>query len=422
METSVKNNIFNFKIADLNFSIENFELLSIFVDSLFSNVYDFKFVNLKHKGVNKTIDFDKEIFSNVIKMAYAIHKNYYNKDQNLILFFENCFYDVLNNEKFKVNGGNFVDCSGKIKQIKTKNEKYLILDLTHNYYKKHCLLKLDKTKNEYDFVCDIKEYRNFNNRYFIISDFGDIFVIENKLYKHNAIDDYNKISDVIFYEKSIYGIIKRNQLSKKILKFENDNFTFVKSNSNKIFNLNNLILYDDKETKIISEGKETKIIKREEIVDTTFILEKETSKTKIYSTNYNYFNMKNLLILNKEKNEISIFLIKKKTHTANKKIFFTEQGKMYYYDIEKEELSEYKINNTNYEIDFFDLNKDKIYLIETKGLKSYLLIVDILNNKIIKETNPNTLCYINSIDYDYLDNITETQMQKEYMKHICTKG
>lgn len=422
MKTLVKNNIFYFDILDLKFSIQNFELLSIFVDSLFGNVYDFKFVNLKHKGINKTIDFDKEIFSNVIKMAYANHKNYYQKDNNLILFFENHFYDILNNEKFKVNGRNFQDCYGKIKQIKTKNEKYLILDLTRNYYKKNCLLKFDKTKNEYDFICDIKEYQNFNNRYFIISYFGDIFIIDNKLYKHNAISDYNKISDVIFYEKSIFGIIKRNQLSKKILKFENDNFAFVKSNSNKIFNFNNLILYDDKETKVIFEGKETKITKQSKIVNTDFNLEKETPKVKIYSTNYNYNKMKNLLILDKEKNEISIFLIKKQTRVINKKIFFVEQGKMYCYDIEKEELSEYTINNTNYEITFFGDNNNKIYLIENQNLKSYLLIVDILNNKIIKETDPNVFCYINSVDYDYLDNVTQAEMQKEYMKHICAKG
>src|SRR5574343_35128 len=180
MKTLVKNNTFYFDILDLKFSIQNFELLSMIKDSLFSNISDYSFIEMKKNKVKKTVIFDKEIFCNIIKNAYCYFKNYYDvaeRNNNILLYFENNIYDVKNNKKYKINI-ELGDGYGRIEEINTKNNKYIkiLIKYTDNQ-SKYKLFQYNKKEKIFNNNKKLKEIESKTTKTFNV---GNLVFFEHK--------------------------------------------------------------------------------------------------------------------------------------------------------------------------------------------------------------------------------------------------
>lgn len=438
MKTSIKNNIFHFEICDLKFEIMNFKLLDTIKDSLFSYIYNYDFIKTTKNRIIKKIDFNSEVFCQTIKLALLqSNKSSFSENKNkIILFFEEHVYDVLNNKKYKTNI-TIKDCYGTIREINYKKNKFLVFETNFNEEYEKKLLKYNKQTKCFEFVCDIEELKSNNNRYFIISTIGDLYFIDEDLYKQEKIKDYNKIDEVFFQDKLITVILKRNSINKKIIYFEGKEIKEIKSKSKGIFTFNNMIFFKQNEKlKTLLSNKEVTIKRMSKFVDgeMRFINVFENQKFILSQTRTEKAEY-NLTIFNKELNEIEILNVKEilkidnknfvslsqGTKIDNENFVFLEQGTLNIFNA-KEGNKTIKINNTNFKNNYLNIFNDKIYILECNKKIVYLLIYDLKQNKIIKETNCNNLCFIKDEYFDnfeYLDNITEQQMQKNYLLENC---
>lgn len=417
MKTSIKNNIFYFEILDLKFKLENYNLFSIAKDSLFGNIYKLDFIEMKKNKEKKEIDFDREIFCDLLKYAYCLQNKYSffrENENNFILFYENTLYDILNDKKYKINTELF-DSKGKIINIKTKNNNFIIVEIEQNNIEKKSFFKLNKETKIYEYIGEIKDRTNRDNKWFIMSTTGDFYIIDEDIYKQQKIDDYNIMEKVIF-GKTISIILKRNKLQSKLIIFANKKFNIIEANANKIFYLSNLVFYENKKkAKVIFDGKQLNVKENEGVISIHFSNIFENEKYSIFESSF--LDKKNIVFLDKSKNEISVLIVKKVILVIEKKLIFVSQNAFYIFEPEKE-LKKVKINNTNYKIKLLTNNNNKIYLLEEELDKNYLLIYDEIKDQIIKETDPNNLCFIKEKDkynLEFLDNVTENEMKKNYL-------
>ena len=424
MKTSIKNNIFYFEICDLKFEIMNFKLLDTIKDSLFSYVYNYDFIKTTKNKIIKKIDFNSEVFFQTIKLALLqSYKSTFNENKNkIILFFEEHIYDILNNKKYKTNI-TIKDCYGTIQEINYKKNKFLIFETNFNEEYEKKLLKYNKQTECFEFVCDIEKLKSKNNRYFIISTIGDLYFIDEDLYKQEKIKDYNKIDEVFFQDKLITVILKRNSINKKIIYFEGKEIKEIKSNSKGIFNINDMIFFKNNEKlKTFLSKKEITVTRMSKFIDGEMRFSNVFENQKFLLSQTRAENTEsNLTIFNKELNEIEILNVKEILKIDNENFVFLEQGTLNIFN-SKEENKTIKINNTNFKNNYLKIFNDKIYILECNKKIVYLLIYDLKQNKIIKETNCNNLCFIKHEYFDnfeYLDNITEEQMQKNYLLENC---
>lgn len=427
MKTLVKNNIFYFDILDLKFSIQNFELLSMIKDSLFSNIIDYSFIEMKKNKVKKTVIFDKEIFCNIIKSAYGYFKKYYDvaeRNNNILLYFENNIYDVKNNKKYKINI-ELGDGYGKVEEINTKNNKYIkiLIKYTDNQ-SKYKLFQYNKKEKIFNYVCDIFEARNEKEKHLIVSQEGKIFVIDDCIYSMEPMKDYNKISDIFFEEGSIICLLERNSNNKKIIFYNNKTLKEIESKTTKTFNVGNLVFFEHKNNFNVLLNKQELAVKRKcEIIQSKKHFSKiyDDEEFQLYETKSFENDQSNLVMINKIKQEVEFYLKKGEIIKTEDMAFFIEKGYLNIFGNKrsvKKGIKSIQINNSDNLIIKFTYKDDKIYLIEKKLDRFYLMIYDVLNDKIIKETNVNNLCFIPKKfidDYEYLNNVTEEALQKNFL-------
>ena len=427
MKTLVKNNIFYFDILDLKFSIQNFELLSMIKDSLFGNISDYNFIEMKKNKVKKTVIFDKEIFCNIIKNAYCYFKNYYDvaeRNNNILLYFENNIYDVKNNKKYKINI-ELGDGYGKVEEINAKNNKYIkiLIKYTDNQ-SKYILFQYNKKEKVFNYVCDIFQARNEKEKHFIVSKEGKIFVIDDCIYSMEPMKDYNKISDIFFEEGSIICLLERNSSNKKIIFYNNKTLKEIESKTTKTFKVGNLVFFEHKNNFNVLLNKQELAVKRKcEIIKSEKHFSKiyDDGEFQLYETKSFENDQSNLVIINKIKQEVEFYLKKGEIIKTEDKAFFIEKGYLNIFGNKhstKKGIKSIQINNSDNLIIKFTYKDDKIYLIEKKLDRFYLMIYDVLNDKIIKETNVNNLCFIPEKfidDYEYLNNVTEEVLQKNFL-------
>lgn len=427
MKTLVKNNIFYFDILDLKFSIQNFELLSMIKDSLFSNISDYSFIEMKKNKVKKTVIFDKEIFCKIIKSAYCYFKNYYDvaeRNNNILLYFENNIYDVKNNKKYKINI-ELGDGYGKVEEINTKNNKYIkiLIKYTDNQ-SKYKLFQYNKKEKIFNYVCDILQARSGKEKHFIVSQEGKIFVIDDCIYSMQPTKDYNKILDIFFEEDSIICLLERNSINKKIIFYNNKTLKEIESKTTKTFNVGNLVFFEHKNNFNVLLNKQELAVKRKcEIIKSEKHFSKiyDDEELQLYETKSFENDKSNLVMINKIKQEVEFYLKKGEIIKTEDKAFFIEKGYLNIFENKhstKKGIKSIQINNSDNLIKNFTYKDDKIYLIEKKSDRFYLMIYDVLNDKIIKETNVNNLCFIPEKfidDYEYLNNVTEEALQKNFL-------
>ena len=427
MKTLVKNNIFYFDILDLKFSIQNFELLSMIKDSLFSNISDYGFIEMKKNKVKKTVIFDKEIFCKIIKNAYCYFENYYDvaeRNNNILLYFENNIYDVKNNKKYKINI-ELGDGYGKVEEINAKNNKYIkiLIKYTDNQ-SKYKLFQYNKKEKIFNYVCDILQARSEKEKHFIVSQEGKIFVIDDCIYSMQPTKDYNQIFDIFFEEDSIICLLKRNSINKKIIFYNNKTLKEIESKTTKTFNVGNLVFFEHKNNFNVLLNKQELAVKRKcEIIKSEKHFSKiyDDGELQLYETKSFKNDKSNLVMINKTKQEVDFYLKKGEIIKTEDKVFFIEKGYLNIFGNKhstKKGIKSIQINNSDNLIKNFTYKDDKIYLIEKKLDRFYLMIYDVLNDKIIKETNVNNLCFIPEKfidDYEYLNNVTEEALQKNFL-------
>src|SRR5574343_404140 len=417
MKTSITNNIFHFEICDLKFEIMNFKLLDTIKDSLFSYIYNYDFIKTTKNKIIKKIDFNSDVFCQTIKLAiFQLYKSIFNESKNkIILFFEKHVYDVLNNKKYKTNI-TIKDCYGTIQEINYKKNKFLIFETNFNEEYEKKLLKYNQQTECFEYVCDIEKLKSKNNRYFIISTIGDLYFIDEDLYKQEKIKDYNKIDEVFFQDKSITVILKRNSINRQKIYFEEKEIKEIKSNSKGIFTINDMVFFEyNKKLKTFLAKQEITVKRMSKLIDSEIkFIDIFENKKFLLSQTRTESSESNLTIFNKELNEIEILNVKEILKIDNENFVFLEQGTLNIFNT-KEGNKTIKINNTNFKNNYLQTFNNKIYILEHNKKIVYLLIYDLKQNKIIKETNCNNLCFIKHEYFDnfeYLDNVTEEQMQK----------
>ena len=313
----------------------------------------------------------------------------------------------------------------EIKEINAKNNKYIkiLIKYTDNQ-SKYKLFQYNKKEKIFNYVCDILQARSEKEKHFIVSQEGKIFVIDDCIYSMQPTKDYNKIFDIFFEEDSIICLLKRNSINKKIIFYNNKTLKEIESKTTKTFNVGNLVFFEHKNNFNVLLNKQELAVKRKcEIIKSEKHFSKiyDDGEFQLYETKSFENDKSNLVMINKIKQEVDFYLKKGEIIKTEDKAFFIEKGYLNIFENKhstKKGIKSIQINNSDNLIKNFTYKDDKIYLIEKKSDRFYLMIYDVLNDKIIKETNVNNLCFIPEKfidDYEYLNNVTEEALQKNFL-------
>lgn len=425
----IKNNVLKFKVNDINFKIQNVEMLKTIL-KFPASVNKIDFVEITRKGVNIKDHISIDIIEFVLFLRAEILDKAYDEITrgNFQFSFDEYLYDYFSGKKYKLDK-KITEPNFTVMEFGGLNNRFLYLHEGENK-------RMFKLENE-EYKEQKYEYRNLTNcsysyikiknTYYIIDGNRKIInTFENtSAYRPNKISEQNEVMYVIMKyadNKMLFKINKGN--CEEIHVDKKENATIIKDFVIKTFKGKNSIIVKNVEYPINTKLNYEKEYHITEDKTYTYLISN-------FSNNDKSVMDKDIIIMNKKTKEIKNYKVKFiTTYKATMDTAVTAcigEKEVLLLQLNAEPVILNKDEGKSYlpYFNFMNFNNDILFYSETINKnQKYFVEIDLKNKKIIRESGYSNYVFMGKPidDYDSAKHIMQTsieELNKEFLIKMC---